>query len=189
MKLKVTYLVLGFGLTFLTGSRTSLAAFLEDLEIFGDRTGTDWFRERIHEASWAKTQAAPWYGEGLSMAYVDLDNVSMFFHKSYWGLITEGGYFFMIVVVGAYVFIGLRPLATAAERTPTRLAIEAATVVIFVVSLQIGEAFITLAGAIVIACGLLLVADEITPMSPEDKEAQRIERVSAKVRRSAGIQE
>lgn len=224
MKLKVIYLVLGFGLTFLTGSRTSLAALicavlwmllspyvgplfrllliggmawmvdwaehtLADLEIFGDRTGTDWFRERIHEASWAKAQAAPWYGEGLSTAYVNLENVTMFFHNSYWGLITEGGYFFMIVVVGAYVFVGLRPLATPVERTPTRVAIEAATVVIFVVSLQIGEAFITIAGAIVIACGLLLMADEINPLSLQDKEAQRIERISAKVRRSAGLQE
>ncbi|XNZ00576.1 hypothetical protein ACL90Y_00715 [Micrococcus luteus] len=224
MKLKVTYLVLGIGLTFLTGSRTSLAALfcamfwmllspyvgrvfrllllggmawlvdwaertLADHEIFGDRTGTDWFREQIHEASWAKTQAAPWYGEGLSTAYVDLENVTMFFHNSYWGLLTEGGYFFMLVVVGAYVFIGLRPLAAAVERTPTRVAIEAATVVIFVVSLQIGEAFITIAGAIVLACGLLLMADEINPLSLQDKETQRIERVSAKVRRSAGLQE
>lgn len=223
-KLKVIYLVLGFGLTFLTGSRTSLAALicavlwmllspyvgplfrllliggmawlvdwaertLADLEIFGNRTGTDWFREQIHEASWAKAQAAPWYGEGLSTAYVNLQNGTVFFHNSYWGLITEGGYFFMIVVVGAYVFVGLRPLATPVERTPTRVAIEAATVAIFVVSLQIGEAFITIAGAIVIACGLLLMADEINPLSLQDKEAQRIERISAKVRRSAGLQE
>ena len=221
MRTKILYLVLGFGLTFLTGSRTSLAALfcatvwivfstylgpvfrllligamawlvdwaertLADLSVFGDRTGTDWFRERIHEASWAKTQAAPWYGEGLSTAYVQLENTTMFFHNSYWGLLTEGGYFFLLVIVGAYVFIGLRPLAVAAERTPTRVAVEAATVVIFVVSLQLGEVFITVMGAMLLACGLLLMADERDPQSLQDKELLRRERLAETVRRRNG---
>lgn len=223
-KVKVVYLLLGFGFTFLTGSRTSLAALfcatlwmflspylgpvfrllliggmawlvdwaeraLADLSIFGDRTGTDWFREQVHEASWAKTQAAPWYGDGLSTAVVNLEQGEFFFHNSYWGLIAEGGYFFLVVVVGAYLFIGLRPLASAAERTPTRVAVEAGAVVIFVVSLQIGEAFITIVGALVLAAALLLRADELSPQSLEDKEGIRVDRVAEKVRRRSGLVE
>lgn len=189
-------LVLGAGsaLTFLTGSRTSMAALLcavawilvspylgrvlrialaavlgwfvswaeenlADLGIFGDRTGTDWFRARIQEASVEKVADTSFFGQGLSTAFVELDGVTMFFHNSYLGLLVEGGWPFLIVVVGAYLWLCLRPFART-HRSPSRVAVEAATLIILVTSLQLGEVFITIFGAIVLGCGLLLSAQE-----------------------------
>ncbi|MGW5853468.1 hypothetical protein AAG742_02915 [Micrococcus sp. 2A] len=191
---KAAILAAAFGLTFLTGSRTSLAALacatlwilltpylgrvmrlgllwgmaqlvtfaeenLATLSVFGDRTGTDWFREQIHAAAQAKTAAAPWYGSGLSTAVVDLEQGQFFYHNSYWALITEGGWVFLLTVVGAYVLVCLRPF-TQTRRTPTRVALEAAAVVILVTSLQLGEVFITIYGALALGMGLLLAAHE-----------------------------
>lgn len=191
---KLLVLGAGFALTFLTGSRTSMAALLcavvwilvspylgwalrlalgvvlgwfvswaevnlADLGIFGDRTGTDWFRGQIQEASAEKVADTSFFGQGLSTAFVELDNVSMFFHNSYLGLLVEGGWPFLIVVVGAYLWLCLRPFARS-HRSPSRVAVEAATLIILVASLQLGEVFITIFSAIVLGCGLLLSAQE-----------------------------
>ncbi|MDO5633349.1 MAG: hypothetical protein Q4G34_00535 [Micrococcus sp.] len=225
LRTKLLFLSAGIVLTFLTGSRTSLAALacaavwvfltpylgaflrlvligvmgwvvtwaennLADLAVFGDRTGTDWFRDIIHEASWAKASAAPWYGEGLGTAVVEIPQGTYFFHNSYWGLLTEGGYVFVVAILTVYVLFGLRPFAAAQDRTPSRVAIEAATVVIFVVALQLGEVFITLMGAMVVACGLLLHADESDPQDLAAKAALEEQRIrDAANRRTASLRD
>ena len=132
---------------------------LADLGIFGDRTGTDWFRAEIQQASAEKVADTSFFGQGLSTAFVDLDHVSMFFHNSYLGLLVEGGWPFLVVVVGAYLWLCLRPFART-HRSPSRVAVEAAALIILVASLQLGEVFITIFGAIVLGCGLLLSAQE-----------------------------
>lgn len=134
-------------------------AYLADAEVFGDRSGTDWFRERIHDASAVKVAESGVFGQGLSTAWVQLENVTMFFHNSYWGLLVEGGWPFLVIVVGAYSLFSLRPFALT-RRSPSRVAIEAATVVILVASTQLGEVFITIYGALVLGAGLLLTAQE-----------------------------
>ncbi|WP_127446107.1 O-antigen ligase family protein [Micrococcus luteus] len=220
---KLGVIGVGLALTFLTGSRTSLAALvcavlwvflspylgrvfrlvllggmawlvswaeenLADLAVFGDRTGTDWFRAQIQEAAAAKTAAAPWYGEGLSTATVDLEQGTFFYHNSYLGLLTEGGWVFFAVVVGAYVFLGLRPFAPT-RRSSTRIALEAATVIILVTSLQLGEVFITLYGAIILGMGLLLTVHESEQAAAARATATgltaRSERIVARSRRGA----
>lgn len=218
---KLLVLGAGFALTFLTGSRTSMAALLcavvwilvspylgwalrlalgvvlgwfvswaevnlADLGIFGDRTGTDWFREQIQEASAEKVADTSFFGQGLSTAFVELDNVSMFFHNSYLGLLVEGGWPFLIVVVGAYLWLCLRPFART-HRSPSRVAVEAATLIILVASLQLGEVFITIFGAIVLGCGLLLSAqeDEEDHGAPAKDRARRrkLDRIMERSRR------
>ena len=64
-----------------------------------------------------KVAETSFFGQGLSTAFVDLDHVSMFFHNSYLGLLVEGGWPFLIVVVGAYLWLCLRPFART-HRSP-----------------------------------------------------------------------
>ena len=217
-RVKLALFVGGLGLTFLTGSRTSLAALLcaglwvlispylgrvlrlallyvmglgvswaelnlADLGIFGDRTGTDWFRERIHEASAQKVAETSWFGQGLSTAWVELENTTMFFHNSYLGLLVEGGWPFLVVVVGAYVLLCLRPFSSTL-RSPSRVAVEAAAAVLLVTSLQLGEVFITVTGSIVLGMGLLLTAHEAqTRQGRWAHTPTRTERIRARARR------
>ncbi|WP_321080859.1 hypothetical protein [Micrococcus sp.] len=163
--------------------------YLADAAIFGDRSGTDWFRDRIQAESARMVDAAPWYGEGLGTAQVHLDNVTMFFHNSYLALLIEGGWPFLIVVVGLYVALSLRPFA-ATHRSPSRVAVEAAAVIILVASTQLGEVFITIYGVIVVAAGLLLTAQEADEKdgltAAERARQRRVGRVMARARRAEG---
>lgn len=219
---KIAVLAAAFGLTFLTGSRTSLAALacatlwiflapylgrvlrlvllvgmgnlvswaeenLARLSVFGDRTGTDWFRSQIHAAASAKTAASPWYGQGLSTATVDLEQGTFYYHNSYWGLLTEGGWVFLTVVVGVYALLCLRPFSHT-HRTPSRVAVEAAAVVILVTSLQLGEVFITVYGAVLLGIGLLLTAHEAEEDAARTAApglSARNERIIAQARRES----
>ncbi|MCT2006772.1 O-antigen ligase family protein [Micrococcus lylae] len=219
---KLLVLGAGFALTFLTGSRTSMAALLcavawilvspylgrvlrialavvmgwfvswaeenlADLGIFGDRTGTDWFRAQIQEASAEKVADTSFFGQGLSTAFVDLDGVTMFFHNSYLGLLVEGGWPFLVVVVGAYLWWCLRPFART-HRSPSRVAVEGAALIVLVTSLQLGEVFITIFGAVVLGCGLLLSAqedDETHGASAGERAHRRkLDRIVARSRRA-----
>lgn len=128
---------------------------------FADRLGSDLLRERIHAATVEKLTEAPWYGLGLGQAHVHLEDTTWFFHNSFWGLFVEGGWPFLIIVVAAYVVLGMRPFRHAA-RTPSRTAIEAATLIFLVCASQLGEVFITVNGALVLGASLLLTSAERT---------------------------
>ncbi|MFP3473035.1 hypothetical protein R0J90_23535, partial [Micrococcus sp. SIMBA_144] len=75
------------------------------------------------------------------------------YHNSYAGLYTEGGVVLLLAVLGAYAFFGLR-LFSARLRTPSRVAVEAAAVVVFVSATQLGEVFITIPSMLVVAAGV-----------------------------------
>lgn len=191
---------------FLTGSRTSMAAFacavvwvwltprmgpllrvlllvllgwavsyaednLARIGVFSDREGTDWFRSQIQAATAAKVDATPWTGRGLTEASVDLDSGTFLFHNSYAALYVEGGVLLTLLVLTAYAVYGLR-LFTPRLRTPPRVAVEAAAVVILVTSLQLGEVFITIPSMLVLAAGVGLALSE-AELPPEEQVRER----------------
>ncbi|PAK58310.1 hypothetical protein B9K02_12520, partial [Lentilactobacillus kefiri] len=69
---------------------------------FGDRAGSDWFRAQIDAASQVKVENTGIFGRGLGEAYVYLhhDNKVWLFHNSYWSALVEGGWPWMLLVVG-----------------------------------------------------------------------------------------
>lgn len=179
---------------FLTGSRTSMAAYacavlwmlvtprlswflrllvlgamagavnyaetnLARIGIFSDRGGTDWLRANIQAATQAKVAETPWYGRGLTEAFVNIDRHRWFFHDSYAGLWVEGGLVLTVALLSAYLVFGLR-LFNTQVRTPSRIAVEAATMVIFVTAQQLGEVFISITGMLVLAAGAVLYVEE-----------------------------
>ena len=144
---------LGLGVYWLSESLPRLGGY------FDDRLGSDLLRERIQTASWEKAAEAPWYGRGLGEAHVHLDEASWFLHNSFWGLLAEGGWPFLVIVLSAYVVLGMRPFRHAV-RTPSRVAVEASTLIFLVCASQLGEVFITVTGALVLGAGLLLTSAE-----------------------------
>lgn len=201
---KAAILSVGAVPLFLTGSRTSMAAYacatvwmlvtprfgwfarllvlgamawvvsfaeenLARIGIFADRDGTDWLRSNIHEATQAKVAETPWYGQGLTEALVTIDRQRWFFHDSYAGLWVEGGVVMAAAVLSAYLVFGLR-LFNTQVRTPSRIAVEASTVVVLVAAQQLGEVFISITGMLVLAAGAVLYVEE--KRAPEAKAVE-----------------
>lgn len=121
--------------------------------IFADRTGTDALRARIDAATIEKVNSAPWYGNGLGTAYVDLEDRSFFFHNAYLGLIGEGGWIFLAMVLFAFIWMGLSPLRSA-KRTRYVVVLEASVIVLLTCATRLGEVFITVPAAIVLGCAI-----------------------------------
>ncbi|MFB7843190.1 O-antigen ligase family protein [Microbacterium sp. NPDC056052] len=182
--------VAAFGaLTFLTGSRTTMAgllasvvwlavftrrtlvtrifggvalwfalAYVQDnlarIGIFADRVGTDTLRAQIADRVARKLAETPPQGSGLGTAFVQMTTGQMFlFHDSYATLFVEGGFVALIVVVAVTAWIGLRPLRSDPGPFSAR-AMEAATIVILVTATQLGEVFLTIGWALVLAVAM-----------------------------------
>ncbi|MGB4137889.1 MAG: O-antigen ligase family protein [Microbacterium sp.] len=128
-----------------------------------DRKGSDAFRMRIDFASSLKAQAAPWYGSGLGEATVDLDSGTWFFHNSYQALIVEGGTVLFVVTIAAYAIVGLglsdRGFVDA-MRFDAR-AVTAATLVVFLCAVRLGEVFFAPIGFLVLGVGLARLLEPI----------------------------
>lgn len=203
---------------FLTGSRTSMAAFacavvwvwltprlgpvlriglllalgwavayaednLARIGIFSDRDGTDWFRGRIHDATALKVEGTPWTGRGLTEAHVTLDEdgSSWLFHNSYAGLYVEGGAILFGAMLLAYAVYGLR-LTSGRLRTPPRVAVEAAAVVVLVTATQLGEVFVTIPSMLILAAGVGLALTEAETAAEEQITDRRREQILEQAR-------
>lgn len=131
-----------------------------DSSVFGDRTGTDWFREQIDIASWAKTEAAPWNGLGFGQATVVLPGErSMYFHNSYWTLLVEGGWPWTIAILAITFYAAFIWKQAGQIRNEERnLTAEAATVFLAVCSWRLGEVMLTIPWAFAVGYALSLTA-------------------------------
>ncbi len=196
--------VLAFGsFVFLTGSRTSLAAFAFGLlwfviarflnlvakiglgaavvwavdyvtenfaesPIFGDRSGSDALRQRIDDASQAKIDQTPWSGLGYGQATVELEGGrTFFFHNSFWTLIVEGGYLYMLAVVALMilaVFVWKQPRQKSGGNR--QVAGEAAMVLIFICSWRLGEVLLTVPWALAVGLALHYLSTRPTDQNP-----------------------
>lgn len=201
----ITFLVL----IYLTGSRTSTAAYLFGLlwmiiarylnllmklglgafiiwavdwltqnlaqnEAFGDRTGTDALRQRIDEAAWAKVQSAPFTGLGYGQATVKVEELTFFFHNSFWTLLVEGGWVYAIAIVGLTVwavFLLRQPQEHKTNQYGTDIDVkkihqrmvlgEAGMVLLFICSWRLGEVFLTIPWALAMGLALSMLSTPI----------------------------
>lgn len=109
---------------------------------FADRVGTDRLRTTIDQAASAKTQAAPWYGDGLGEADVYIDKAHWLFHNAYLGLRVEGGWIFFFSVLAFIILLGLRPLRPSI-RSREELFIEGAIIAELICAWRLGEVFLS----------------------------------------------
>lgn len=192
---RYTILLFALPLLFLTGSRTSMGAFIigvlwilfaqkanlffkvilgiffgwlfewmqtnfADSSVFGDRTGTDWFRQQIDTEAWAKTESAPWHGLGFGQATVILPNgEEMYFHNSFWTLLVEGGWPWTIAILGITFYAGfVWKQAGQLNISARNLTAEAAIVFLAVCSWRLGEVMLTIPWAFAVGYALSLTA-------------------------------
>ena len=127
---------------------------LAQIGVFSDRTGTDQLRAQIADSVARKLAETPPQGSGLGTAFVHMSSGQTFlFHDSYATLLVEGGFFALILVVGLTAWIGLRPLRTDPGPFSVQ-AMEASTIVVLVTATQLGEVFLTVGWALVMAVAL-----------------------------------
>lgn len=122
---------------------------------FSDRLGSDQLRGWIDEAAWLKTAAAPWWGQGLGEAWVTLPQGNFFFHNSYWSLLVEGGWPYLMAFVGVTVLLCIRPFHRGVPPSALALSAEAAAVAVLVCALSLGEVFGATTASLVLAAGFI----------------------------------
>lgn len=127
---------------------------LANNSVFGDRAGDDWYRRQVDHAMQLKADATPWYGMGLNSGQVQMGERVQWFHNSYLLAFVEGGYPLLIAVLIAYVLIAMGLLDRRTHISTPLVVIEGATVVILVCAWKLGEAFITIGGALTFGLAL-----------------------------------
>lgn len=123
--------------------------------VFSDREGSDLLRSRIDAASEIKVHDAGFFGSGLGEAYVVFDDdpgKAWLFHNSYWTALVEGGWPWLLVVLGVTVVFALRPFTRELSRQ--EIVAQAATVTTLICAWRLGEVLFTLQWALVIAIAL-----------------------------------
>ena len=143
--------------------------------VYSDREGTDWFRSVIHTATGVKVEETPWTGQGLAQSCVELDAGRFLFHNSYAALYVEGGVVLTAAMLTAYAVYGLR-LGATRLRTPSRVAVEAAAVVVLVTATQLGEVFVSIPSMLILAAGATLAITEADAPLDAQARARREER-------------
>lgn len=147
--------------------------------VFSDRLGSDRLRARIDEASRIKVDESGFFGRGLGNAFVTINDRPWFFHNSYWSALVEGGWPWVVFVVGVTVLVLLRPFRRA--RSFPEMAALGAGIVMLVTAGRLGEVFYTLPWGVAIAFGLRAAitarqsppeTDETISREPEAEGAQ-----------------
>ena len=123
---------------------------------FANRVGTDSFRARIDSASQAKLDQAPWNGQGLGEAWIKLsDGATYFFHNSYWALLIEGGWIYLLATLVLTVWFCMRPLRSGPPPSLLARSGEAANLAVLICALRLGEVFGATTASIALAAGLI----------------------------------
>lgn len=150
-----------------------LAEDYSQIGIFSDRDGSDVLRARIDAASEIKVDAAGFFGSGLGEAYVvfpDDPTKVWFFHNSFWSALVEGGWPWLVLVLGITTVFGLRPFTRDLNRQ--EIAAQAATVALLICAWRLGEVLFTLQWAVVIAFAIYLRASRAAADVKKELAAQ-----------------
>ena len=134
---------------------SQVAEDYSQIGVFSDREGSDLLRSRIDAASEVKVHDAGFFGSGLGEAYVVFDDDPgkvWLFHDSYWTALVEGGWPWLLIVLGVTVVFALRPFARELSRQ--EIVAQAATVTTLICAWRLGEVLFTLQWALVIAIAL-----------------------------------
>lgn len=134
-------------------------AFIEEnfaqIGAFSNRTDSDLLRTEIDAASLAKIDIAPWNGLGLGEGMVHVRERDFFFHNSFWTLLVEGGWIYLICILFVTIFAAF----LLKQPQPKRLLFgEGATVLLIICAWRLGEVFLTMPWGLVMGLALSLCA-------------------------------
>lgn len=122
--------------------------------VFSNRTGSDLLRSRIDAASEIRVHQAGFFGDGLGEAYVRFSGQdhTWYFHNSYWSALVEGGWPWLILVLGITVLYGFHPWRR--ELNSSQLLAQAAIICTLVCAWRLGEVLFTLQWALLLGFAL-----------------------------------
>ena len=109
--------------------------------VFEGREGSDHLRARIDAASQLKVGQAGFWGMGLGEAITPVDGNPWLFHNSYWSALVEGGWPWLVMIVGVSMVVML-PLWREEDSRQQWIS-QALGVVVAVTALRLGEVFLT----------------------------------------------
>lgn len=140
---------------------------LAEVGEFAQRSGSDFLRSNIDEATAIKVAQTPWYGMGLSEATVEAQGSTWFFHNSYAALWVEGGVVMTAVVLALYIgtmmvlsYSPHRGLVHRAAISFPRQAVVASIGAVLLCATRLGEVFMAQGPFIVVGVGLALLLQE-----------------------------
>lgn len=151
---------------------------IAEVQAFGDRTGTDWYRHQIERAMQAKLDVTPWYGLGLNQGQAVIGHRPQWFHDSYSQAFVEGGYLNLWVVVGAFVLLGVGLFDRRLHISRELLAAEGAMIALLICAWKLGEALMTVPAfvALGVAIAYRLGTPVEQPRGSEDRYEEAMER-------------
>lgn len=149
-----------------------LAEDFSQVGIFSNRDGSDLLRSRIDAASELKLGEAGFFGRGLGEAYIvfpDDPTKIWLFHNSYWGALIEGGWPWLLLILGVTVVFALRPF----ERSPSsrEVVVQGATVALLICAWRLGEVLYTLQWGLVIGAALWVWAERSQRMRTDKQRS------------------
>ena len=146
------------------------AKFAEN-SLYGDRSGTDWFRQQIDTAMAEKAAATPWYGLGLNQGTVTLEGGrKIWFHNSYLQTFVEGGWVFVGFVIVAFGIIGFGLFQKQVKIPPQMVIAQGGIIVVLACAWKLGEVFMTAGAFTVLGICLAFTYGERLPDTPEEDE-------------------
>lgn len=121
---------------------------------YSNREGSDLLRSRIDAASELKVNKAGFFGQGLGEGVAYVGNKLWDFHNSYWTILVEGGWPWLILVLGIMAFAVIRPFARHRLDAREHFA-QAAGISILICSWRLGEVLFTTLWVLIIAVGVV----------------------------------
>ena len=109
--------------------------------VFSGRQGSDALRARIDAASEIKVHETGFFGQGLGEAYAYVGEKMWLFHNSYWTMLVEGGWPWMLLVL-AFTVVVLVPFWRT-HLTRDQNLVQGMGVVLIICSTRLGEVMLT----------------------------------------------
>lgn len=129
----------------------------DDLRLWGpfaDREGSDALRLRIIASEQAQVADAPLWGNGPGTSSVDLGGQTFFFHSSYYGVLNEGGWPLLVVLLAVLAGV-FAALTNGTGRGTRRTAcLQMAMIASLMMAFTLGEVLLDLPMAVVLGVGI-----------------------------------
>lgn len=151
--------------------------------IFSNRVGSDLLRSRIDAASEMKVTHAGFFGKGLGEAYVRFsgEDRTWFFHNSYWSALVEGGWPWLILLLGITLAFGMHPFRRVL--TPRQVGAQAVVICMLVCAWRLGEVFMTPQWALAMAFAMQAFA--VPDVDTSSREPESVVLVDRRVAQEA----
>ena len=149
---------------------------------FQNRTGSDWLRDQLLILETQAVDRAPWYGNGPNSAFTWFGDNFFLYHSSYLAARAEGGWPFLLVILGLYVLVFW--WLVSLPRQQGNLWMEASVPAVLGMALHLGDVFYSTTSMVFLGMAvwhIRQVRQQISQEATEAAEAADIARAATEV--------